>query len=117
MGTHCRDVRLISPRGMRSAPTILTFVLTAAMWMVVPWAMRQRRARMAAVPSPREMRSYHLHNAAVISTTVGITGLSAWLMTDGAGPQWLHALSAPAALIFIAVGAALAGYASWLGGP
>jgi hypothetical protein len=33
------------------------------------------------------------------------------------GPQWLHALSAPAALIFIAVGAALAGYASWLGGP
>src|SRR5258708_282566 len=100
---------------MRS--TILTFVLTAAMWMVVPWAMHQRRARMAAAPSPREVRSYHLHNIAVTSVAVGVTWFSAWLMTDGAGPQWLHALSAPAALIFIAVGAVLAGYASWLGGP
>ena len=101
---------------MRSTP-IFTIGLTAAMWLVVPWAIRQRRARMATTPSPREVRSYHLHNIAVISATVGLTCFSAWLMTDGGGPQWLHALLAPAALTFIAVSAALAAYAGWLGGP
>ena len=99
---------------MRS--TIVTFVLTAAVWMLIPWAMRLRRARMSAAPSLREVRGYHLHNIAVTSVVVGVTWFSAWLMTD-AGPQWLHALAAPAALIFIAVGALLAGYAGWLGGP
>jgi hypothetical protein len=48
---------------------------------------------------------------------VGVTWFSAWLMTDAGGPYWLHAFSAPTALVFIAVGAAIAGYAGWLGGP
>ena len=100
---------------MRS--NILTFVLTAAVWLVVPLAMRLRRARMAAAPSLREVRGYRVHNIAVICVAVGFTCFSAWLVTDGAGFEWLHALSAPAALAFIAMGAVLAGYAGWLGGP
>src|SRR5690349_10831553 len=100
---------------MRS--TLVTVVVTAAVWLLVPFAMRLRRARMAAVPSRRKVRGYHWHNIAVICVVVGVTWFSVWLVTDNAGIQWLHALSAPAALIFIAVGAALAGYAGWLGGP
>lgn len=101
---------------MRPSPIILTIVLTAAMWMIVPWAIRQRRARMGANPSLRQIRSYHLHNISVVSAVFGLTWFSAWVLTDG-GPFWLHALAAPAALVFIAVSAALAGYAGWLGGP
>ena len=102
---------------MRTTPTILTSAVMAVVWAGVLWAMRRRRARMTAAPSPREVRSYWLHNAGAISATVGVTCFSVWLMTDAGGLDWLHALSAPAALFFIAVGAALVAYASWLGGP
>jgi hypothetical protein len=102
---------------MRPSPTILTIALTAAMWIIVPWAIRQRRARMGANPSVRQMRSYRLHNMSVVSAVFGLTWFSAWVLTDGGSPFWLHTLAAPAALVFIAAGAALAGYAGWLGGP
>jgi ABC-type transport system involved in cytochrome c biogenesis permease subunit len=39
------------------------------------------------------------------------------LVTDATGPHWLHVRAAPAALAFIAVGAAFSGYAAWVGGP
>ncbi len=100
---------------MRPTHTILNFALTAVLWIAVLWAIRQRRARMAANPSPRELRGNLLHNVGTVTAMVGVTSFFAWLMTD-VGPDWLHALSAPAALIFIAVGAALIGYGSWLGG-
>ena len=102
---------------MRASSTMLTFVLAVVMWTTVLWAMRQRRVRMAADPSPRELRSYRLHNVAVISAAVGVIWFFAWLWTDTRGPHWLHALSWPASAIFIAVGAVVAGYAGWLGGP
>src|SRR5216683_8332799 len=98
-------------------PAILSnLVLILVMWTAVLWLVRERRKRMAIDPSPRAVRSYRLHVAAMISASVGVTWFSAWLMTDG-GPYWLHTLSAPAALIFIAAGAAVAGYASWRWGP
>ena len=102
---------------MRSTPLILSFALMVVVWTTVLWVMRQRRKRMAADPSSRAVRSYWLHNVGVISATVGVTWFSVWLITDTGGPEWLHALSAPASLIFIAVGAGIAGYAAWLGGP
>jgi hypothetical protein len=102
---------------MRSTPTILTFALMAVMWTTVLWAMRQRRTRMAADPSARKVRSYRLHNVGVICATLGVTWFCVWLITDAGGPHWLHALSVPAALVFIAVAAAITGYAAWLGGP
>ena len=46
----------------------------------------------------------------------GVTWFVAWLVSDVVAPHWLHTLSLPAALIFIAVGAVLAGYAGWVGG-
>ena len=102
---------------MRSTPTILTFALIAVMWSTVLWVIRQRRTRLAAEASPREMRGYWLHNVGAISATVGVTWFCVSLVTDAGGPVWLHTLSAPAALVLIAVGAAAAGYAAWLGGP
>jgi hypothetical protein len=62
------------------------------------------------------MRSYRLYARAAICTTVGVTWFVAWLASDVIGPNWLHALSLPAALIFIVVGAVLSGYAGWVGG-
>ena len=102
---------------MRLTPAILIFALMAVMWATILWGVRQHRTRMAADPSSREMRSYWLLSVGVISATVGVTWFCVWLITDAGGPGWLHALSAPAALVFIAIGAAIAGYAAWLGGP
>jgi len=102
---------------MRWPPIILTLALAIALWTVVLRTVRQRRARVAANPSPRAVRSYRLHTAGLMSATVGVTWFSAWLLTDALGPHWLHTLSLPAALVFIAVGAVASGYAGWVGGP
>jgi hypothetical protein len=91
--------------------------MVTIMWMVVLVFARQRRLRVMADPSPRQMRGYRLHTVALISVTVGFTWFIAWFVSDAIGPQWLHSLSLPSALVFIAVGAVLAGYAGWLGGP
>jgi len=82
------------------------------MWTVVLWLVRQRRLRVAVDPSPRRIRGYRLHTAASISVAVGVTWFIAWFVSDANGPQWLHSLSLPAALVFIAGGAILAGYAA-----
>ena len=87
------------------------------MWTVVLWLIRQRRLRVAVDPSPRRIRGYRLHTAASISVAAGVTWFIAWFVSDANGPQWLHSLSLPAALVFIAGGAILAGYAGWVGGP
>ena len=102
---------------MSLSPTIREVALAVGMWTAVLWTMRQRRARLAADPSPQELRSHRLHNAAGVAAAVGVTWFFAWFMTDAQGPHWLHAVSVPAALICIAVAAGLAGYAAWLGGP
>ena len=102
---------------MRTTPTIVTLIIMAAMWTSVVWAIRQRRTRLTAAASPRKVRGYRLHNLGAISAALGATCFFVWVMTDAGGPGWLHASAATAALIFIAVGAALAGYASWLAGP
>ncbi len=102
---------------MRLRPIILDLALAIAVWTLVLWTVRQRRARMAADPSPQEVRSYRLHTVAVISATVGVTWFFAWLISDTIGPHWLHTLSLPAAVIFIAVASLVAGYAGWVGGP
>ena len=102
---------------MRLPPTILDVVLTLVTWTVVLWLVRRLRARAAADPSPGTVRGYRLHAFAMISATVGVTWFVVWLVTDTIGPDWLHALSLPATLIFIAVGAASSGYAGWVAGP
>ncbi len=87
------------------------------MWTFVLVLIRQRRRRLAGDSSPRRIRGYRLHTAASISVAVGVTSFIAWFVSDGTGPQWLHSLSLPTALLFIAAGAVLAGYAGWVGGP
>ena len=98
-------------------PLIGDLVVVIALWTAVLWTVRQRRARVAAAPSPRAVRSYRLHTVAVLCVAVGVTWFIAWLISDTIGPHWLHALSLPAALIFIAGGSVLSGYAGWVGGP
>jgi hypothetical protein len=102
---------------MRWPPIILDLALAIAVWTAVLWTVRQRRARVAADPSPRAVRSYRVHTVALICVTVGVTWFFAWLISDAIGPHWLHTLSLPAALIFVAVGSLLSGYAGWVGGP
>jgi len=102
---------------MRWPPVIFDLAVVIVMWTVVLRLMRQRRLRVAADPSPRQVRGYRLHAAASISATVGITWFIVWLVSDTIGPQWLHSLSLPAALLFIVLGAGLSGYAGWVGGP
>ena len=101
---------------MRPIPTILTVVLMAVMWLIVLRMIGQRRARMGAGISPRRLRCYRLQDAGLILATVGVTWFSVWLITDGGAVGWLHLVSGPAALIFIALGGVVAGYAGWLGG-
>ena len=48
---------------------------------------------------------------------IGVTWFFAWLISDTIGPHWLHTLSLPAAVIFIAVASLVAGYAGWVRGP
>jgi hypothetical protein len=102
---------------MRWRPILFDVAVVIALWTIVLLATRQRRRGVAADPSPRRMRGYRLHTAALISVAVGVTWFMAWFVSDAIGPQWLHSLSLPAALLFIAVGAALSGYAGWVGGP
>lgn len=99
---------------MRLAPIAVDVAIMTVMWSGILLFIRRRRAQMPNDPSPREVRGYRLHNTGVIFAAVGVTFFVAWLITDAAGPGWLHVVSAPAALLFIAVGAALAGYAGWL---
>lgn len=96
--------------------TILDIAVTVVVWGAVLATMRKRRARMAANPSPEELRSRRLHEVAAMAAMIGVTWFVAWFITDATGPQWLHTLSVPAALAFIVVGAVVAGYAAWIGG-
>lgn len=102
---------------MRWPPIILDVVLVVVLWAAILGTLRQRRKRMAADPSIEAVRSRRLHEAAAISAAIGVTWFFAWFITDPTGPDWLHALSAGAALAFIAASVALAGYAAWVGGP
>jgi hypothetical protein len=102
---------------MRWRTIILDLALIVAVWTGVLMLVLRRRARMAADALPRAVLGYRLHTAAAISATFGVTWFSAWLISDANGPQWLHSLSLAAAVIFIAIGAVLAGYAGWVGGP
>lgn len=96
---------------------ILDVALAVLMWVAVLSVLHRRRARMAADPSPAQARSGRLHEVAALSATIGVTWFFAWFITDTTGPPWLHVLAVRAALAFIAVGAGVAAYAGWLGGP
>jgi len=105
-----------APSEMSWPPVLFDLAVAIAMWTVVLRLIRQRRMRVVADPSPQRLRGYRLHAAASISVTVGVTWFIAWLVSDAIGPQWLHSLSLPAALLFIVIGAGLSGYAGWVGG-
>jgi hypothetical protein len=102
---------------MRWSATILDIGSAVVLWAAVLTTIRQRRARMTANPSLEEVQSRRLHEVAAMAAMIGVTWFIAWFITDATGPSWLHALSVPAALAFIAVGAVVAGYAAWIGGP
>jgi hypothetical protein len=102
---------------MRWSPIIRDLAIVIAAWTAVLWTIRQRGARVAANPSPRAVQGHRLYTVAALCVMVGATWFVAWLITDSIGPHWLHTLSMPAALVFIAVGALLSGYAGWVGGP
>lgn len=96
---------------------IVDAALTVVVWAAVLRLLRVRRARLAADATPRARRSHRLHSAASIVVAVGVTWFFVWLATDGPGPAWLHAVSLPVALVFIAGGAVVSGFAGWIGGP
>jgi hypothetical protein len=102
---------------MRWRSIILDLALMVVVWTVVLRLVHRRRPRMAADASPRAVLGYRVHTAAAISAMVGVTWFSAWLISDATGPHWLHSLSLPATVVFLAAGAILAGYAGWTGGP
>src|SRR5215469_6741874 len=77
---------------MRWRPILFDLVVVVALWTFVLLATHRRRVRVAADPSPRRMRSYRLHTAALISVAVGITSFITWFISDAIGPQWLHTL-------------------------
>lgn len=99
---------------MRLLPTMQILAVAIAMWTAVVWTSRNYRARMAADSSPGEWRSYRFNRSAMICAAVGVTFFFAWLVTDTAATSWVHALSLPATVTFIAVAAVLSGYAGWV---
>jgi len=101
---------------MRSVAIFMEVAVAVALWTFVVWLLRQRRAGLAA-GGAQSLRGYRLHATAAVWVTVGVTCLDAWLITDATGPHWLHSVSLPATLVCIAVGAVVAGYAGWVGGP
>jgi len=88
---------------MRTTPTIATVAIVVLVWVVVLKVMSLRR-------------SNRVQKIGAICALVGVTLFAVWLVTDTTGPPWLHVVSAPAALMFIAAGAVLAGYAGWFKG-
>jgi hypothetical protein len=94
---------------MKPTPTVVTVFLTAVVWVAVLRMLRRRRARPDADVAARTLRSDRLHNAGVICAAVGFTWFSVWLITDSEAANWLHAVSAPAALVFIALGGVVGG--------
>lgn len=99
---------------MRLLPSMQILALAIAMWTAVVWSNRRYRARMAADSSTGEWRSYRFNRSAMICAAVGVTFFFAWLVTDTPATSWLHALSLPAMVTFIAVAAVLSGYAGWI---
>ena len=99
---------------MRWTPILFDVAIVIAVWAAVFKLQRQLSARVAANPLPRAVRGCHLDRAALICATTGFTFFIVWLITDAVGPHWLHALSRPAAVILIAIGAALSGCAAWI---
>lgn len=102
---------------MRWPSLLLTGGLNLAIWTLVLRVVHLRRPSGAADPAPGAMRGYRAYTAAAIAATTGITWFSVWLITDAIGPHWVHSLSLLAALLFIAIGAVVAGYAGWVAGP
>ena len=103
---------------MRWTPIILDIVLAALLWAAVLTLLRQRRARRLAATWPlAEARSGRLHEVSALAATIGVTWFLAWFITATTGPSWLHLVSVRAAIVFIVVGAVVAGYAGWVGGP
>lgn len=100
---------------MRWSPIIFDLGLVAAVWVAVLVTLRRARARMPPDPSSEEMRRRRLEAAAAISATVGFTWFVVWLATDATGPHWVHALSMPVTLTFIAGGAVVAAF-TWAAG-
>jgi hypothetical protein len=100
---------------MRWRPIVVDVLLMVVIWTVVLGMLRQWRLRVAAAASGSGRRSYRLQIVASLTATAGITWLLVWFITDTLGPQWLHTLSAEAALTFVAVGAVVFGYAGWIG--
>ena len=101
---------------MRWPPILLDLALVIAVWTVVLAMLRQQRARATAPGSQRAVRGARAQTVAAISATVGVTWFVAWFISDALGPRWLHTLSLPASLLFIAAGAVLSGYAGWASG-
>jgi len=101
---------------VRILPILLDLALVIVVWTTVLTTLRQQRARAIAPRSRRAVRSARAQTVAAISATVGVTWFVAWLISDALGPHWLHTLSLPAALLFIAAGAVLSGYAGWASG-
>jgi hypothetical protein len=102
---------------MRWRPIVLDLALVVVVWALILRLLRVQRARMGQAPALRAMRGYRVYTSAAIAAAVGFTWFATWLITDATGPHWLHRLSLPAAEVFLATGAILAGYAGWIGGP
>lgn len=99
---------------MRWTPIVLDVAIMIVMWAAVLRLTARRRAQMLPNSLPHKVRGYRYQSAAMISAAIGVTSFVSWLVTDTVGPDWLHAVSAPAALLFIAAAAVSAGYAGWL---
>jgi hypothetical protein len=108
---------MVPPIWQRWPPLFRSVALVSVIWGLVLWLLRMRGKRLGNTPSPRALLGHRAHTPAGITTMVGVTLFAAWLVTDAMGPRWLHSLSLPAAVLFIAASALAAAYAGWIGGP
>lgn len=99
---------------MRLEPTLFDVACVLVTWTGVLFLLHRSRAQLAKETSSSKARGIRFRNVALVSAGAGLTLFIAWLLTDSAGPEWLHAFLEPAALTLIGAAAAASGYAGWL---
>jgi archaellum biogenesis protein FlaJ (TadC family) len=88
--------------------TIINLAIAILLGGYLIQSARRERAAAPPNPTPRVKRTHLIKNLGLISGTVGILAVFAWMTTDNLGPRWIHTIALPTSVALIAGGFVLA---------